>query len=203
MTQYLFEIGTTVSTTNLESLSTKVIPPKSTFTPYTSVQTMDDGHDVGIGAPTASWKWTELFQTHRDMLRKFCPGASATVFIRTYTKDNAMAPRRYQAVMHWPVMTEETDTGRRMDFEIKFTDLVTPTAVFTALVNGSPAVGSTSIPYDGSSGSVSAGQTCLVGTAAGLSDEGVVLTVSAGAGTMVVAANSIVWADNHFLTVVP
>ena len=122
--RYVFAIGTAMTPTNLEALATPVIPPKSTFFPSASKVTLADGSDRAVGAPTATWHWGFLRQTQRDMLRTFCPGTSATVYIRTYTKDLTSAPKYYQAVMHWPTDAEETDASRRIDFTIKFDQMV-------------------------------------------------------------------------------
>lgn len=124
MTLYLFAIGTAMTPTNLESLATPVIPPASTFSPSASVVTLADGSEREIGSPVATWKWGFLKQAQRDMLRTFCPGASATVYIRTYTKDLAQAPKYYQAVMHWPTTSEESFATKRLDFVIKFDQML-------------------------------------------------------------------------------
>jgi hypothetical protein len=211
MTQYFFKIGTyaagVAAITNVESLTVPVTPPKSTFSPYAELRKMGDGSQRGVGAPIASWKWAVLPQTMRDQLRVFCLGSSADVFIRTYTKDNAHAPRTYQAVMNWPVLEEEYDATRRIGFEIKFTELVVPPTIFSAQINGGETTGDTTITFNnvttGAYTDIAAGQTCLVGSAPGLSDNGLVLTVSASSTVLTVAANSIVWPNDYYLTVVP
>ena len=207
---YQFEIGTTLAgLTNIEALTTKVTPPKSTFSPYADVRKMGNGSYRGVGAAIASWKWGIIKPALRDQLRLFCPEPSVTavVWIRTYTKEHLGSPQIFQALMHWPVLEEETDAGRAIGLEIKFTEMVVPPAVFAAIVNDNDiAVGATTIAYDGGTigddGDITAGQTCLVGTAPGLSNVGHVLTVSASSPNLVVAANSIVWADDQYLTVV-
>jgi hypothetical protein len=124
MTQYVFALGTAMTPTNIESLTVPVTPPKSTYTPYTSVVELADGSRRGIGAPVATWHWDFLPQTMRDQLRTFCTGASAAVYIRTYTKDNAFAPKYFTCQMIWPATSEETQATRRMDFVIEFRQLV-------------------------------------------------------------------------------
>jgi hypothetical protein len=131
MPRYDFEIGTSLEAmTNLESLGVPIIPPKSFFTPVTEVVTLGDGSTRGVGTPTASWHWGFIKQDQRDMLRTFCPepDVSATVYIRTYTREMdgyaSDAPQYFQAVMHWPVLEEEVDAGRRLDFKIDFTQLI-------------------------------------------------------------------------------
>jgi len=124
MTQYLFALGLAMTPTNIESLTVPVTCPKSTFSPYSSVVELADGSKRGVGAPVATWHWDFLPQTMRDQLRTFCPGASASVYIRTYTKDNALSPHYYLAQMIWPTQSEETQATRRMDFTIEFRQLV-------------------------------------------------------------------------------
>lgn len=122
---YVFNIGTSMGDiTNLELLPVPVTPPKSTFSPYTTVIDLADGSKRGLGAPMATWHWDGLPQTMRDQLRTFCTDASASVYIRTYTKDNAYAPHYYQAQMSWPVLSEETWAKMRLDFTIEFRQLV-------------------------------------------------------------------------------
>jgi hypothetical protein len=124
MTQYLFALGLAMTPTNIEQLTVPVTCPKSTFSQYASVVELADGSKRGIGAPIATWHWDYLPRTMRDQLRTFCPGASATVYIRTYTKDNAGAPKYYQAQMVWPTQSEETQATRSMDLTIEFRQLV-------------------------------------------------------------------------------
>lgn len=124
-TLYGFMIGTTMGgITNLELLSVPVTPPKSTYSPYSSVVELADGSKRGIGAPVATWRWGFLPRTMRDQLRTFCTGASSSVYIRTYTKDNSGALKYYLCKMIWPSTSEETDATKAIDFTIEFTQLV-------------------------------------------------------------------------------
>jgi len=124
MTLYQFAIGLAMTPTNLESLATPVTPPKSTFSPYSLVKELSDGSMRGIGAPIATWHWGVLKRPMRNQLRTFCPGASAEVYIRTYTKDNNGAPKYYKCQMFWPVEDEETYATRAVDFKIEFKQLI-------------------------------------------------------------------------------
>lgn len=122
--RYVFALGAAMTPANLEALATPVFYPKSTYSPYTSVVGLSDGSTRGIGAPTATWRWGFLNRDMRDQLRSLCTGASAEVYIRTYTKDNAGAPKYFLARMTWPSIAEETDNTKAIDFVIKFTQLV-------------------------------------------------------------------------------
>jgi hypothetical protein len=81
-----------------------------------------------------------------------------------------------------------------------------PATLLTALLNGSPARGATSIPYDTGGGTgfsrIKAGQTLLVVTATGTKNVRIRgISGNQTSGTITVAANGIVWADNQALTV--
>lgn len=123
MTLYLFALGTAMTPTNLESLPTPVVPPKSTYTPYSDVIELADGSKRGVGAPVATWHWGFIPRLMRDQLRTFCTGASASVYIRTYTKDVAGAIKYFQCQMIWPSNEEETDNTKAIDLTIEFRQL--------------------------------------------------------------------------------
>ena len=128
MTRSLFMIGITYGAiANLDTFGPPIPPPKSTFSQYSGLVQLANGTTRGMGTPIATWRWGFLSQEQRDRLRLFCPTSSATVFIRTYTKESADVTAYYQAVMHWPALEEEVDTTRRIDFVVKFTDMVLQT----------------------------------------------------------------------------
>ena len=125
MTLYSFEIGIVYgSIVNIESLTVPVTPPRPTYSPYSSVVELADGSKRGVGAPVATWKWEYLPRTMRNQLRLFCTGASSSVCIRTCIKDNSGAYRYFDCKMIWPVMDEEVQTAKSMDFTIEFRQLV-------------------------------------------------------------------------------
>ena len=109
---------------NLEGLATPVTPPKSTYTPYASLVALADGSSRGVGAPVATWHWGFLSKEMRDQLRTLCPNSSATVYIRTYTKDVLGAAKYFRALMIWPSTQEETDNTKTVDFTLEFRQLV-------------------------------------------------------------------------------
>lgn len=126
MTLYSFTIGTAYgSITNIEGLTVPVVPPKPTYSPYSTLAELSDGGKRGIGAPKATWHWDFLPRAMRDQLRLFCAGVpSKAVCIRTLIKDNAGAWRYFDCMMHWPVGSEETQTNNAIDFTLEFTQLV-------------------------------------------------------------------------------
>ncbi len=112
------------SMVKLENLATPVDYPKGTFTPYSEEMPMVSGIVRGVGYPVATWNWNVLTRSQRDMLRTFCPGKSAFVYIRTKTMDSSDSYANYYGVMVWPTQQEERDTERRMNLSITFKYLV-------------------------------------------------------------------------------
>jgi hypothetical protein len=113
---------TYVNLTNVESLATPVYAPKSTYRPYTEGIELANGRARGFGRPIASWRWGFITSAMRTQLRTFCANKSNDVYIRTRTNE-ADAYSVFSAVMLWPD-DEDKQTGRRLDFEINFRNLV-------------------------------------------------------------------------------
>ncbi len=110
-----------VRLTNVESLG--LPPPRGLFTPFTQAVTLGDGSVRGAGWKAAEWKWGFVTRAQRDILRAYCPGASAEVFISTRSVDSSDAYGVFRARMLWP-QQEEPQAGRRLDFSIKFQGLI-------------------------------------------------------------------------------
>jgi hypothetical protein len=106
---------------NLETLGLR--PPKSSFLPWLESVDLGNGRARGAGRPKALWTWGFITRAHRDILRAFCTGKSAAVFIRTRKNDTADAYATYSAIMLWPD-GEERDAGRRISFSVEFRGLV-------------------------------------------------------------------------------
>src|SRR5271157_4523519 len=83
-----------------------------------------------LGAPTVQWQWGFISQAARDQLRTFCTGASAPVIIITPTTETITAvpnaSQRYSCQMIWPApdTAEDPQTGRRLQFNIIFRQLI-------------------------------------------------------------------------------
>lgn len=126
MADYLYKIGLdaggVAGLVNIESLSTPVPAPHSSWIEGQQFRRLADGTLRVYGYPVAVWRWDFLKRAQRDMLRTYCTGASAVVCIATRKNDSADAYVTYRAVMEWP-QEEEKDAGRRMDFELRFTCL--------------------------------------------------------------------------------
>jgi len=142
MTLYGFAIGTTLGNiTNLESLTVPIVPPKPTYSPYTSVVDLGDGSVFGKGSPIASWHWDFLPRTMREQLRQYCTGASSNVYIYTYTKDNSGELKLFYATMIWPVTSEEVQTAKAMDFTIQFKHMIASSGVLGETLGALTVVG--------------------------------------------------------------
>ena len=124
-TAYDFQIGVASgSMVKLDALATPVDFPKSAFMPYKEEQKLVSGLVRGQGYPNTVWIWSVIPREQRDMLRTFCPGKSANVYIRTTTMDSSDAFHTYSAVMVWPTQEEERDAQRRVNFKIQFQTMV-------------------------------------------------------------------------------
>lgn len=122
MPLYNYEIGTDMnSVTNLESLTTTVMHPKSNFADWAEAVILGSGLSRGMGAPVATWLWGFLTEAQRTQLKTFCTGASSTVVIRTKRNDGTF--KYFACVMNWP-KEEEHRSGYVLNFEIIFTHLV-------------------------------------------------------------------------------
>lgn len=123
MPVYSYEIGTTSSTTNLESLSPAIPPPRSVFVEYTREYDNADGHVGADGYPMAIWTFDLLTTAQLAKLRSFCSGKSAAVYIKTRNASEAFA--KYSAIMVWPSdLMKKRVAGKYLDVQIEFRRLV-------------------------------------------------------------------------------
>jgi len=101
MTQYSFEIGTTSSTTNLESLTVPVNPPSRPpdYKEWSSSYDQADGGMAGDGYPIAIWTFDYLTAAQVAQLRTFCTGRSAAIYINTLINDDTYD--KFSCVMIW------------------------------------------------------------------------------------------------------
>ena len=102
-----FEIGATYAgRVNVETLTT--VPnmgPASEFYDYSETLPTGDGLQTSRGFPYAVWKWDGFMPTALfNALRGYCPGASATVIIRTL-QDDYSTYAYYTAKMIWPELS--------------------------------------------------------------------------------------------------
>jgi hypothetical protein len=117
-----FEIGATSSTTNIESLTTPLPEPKSSYLPYARTNNKGNGGVRGVGSPVAQWSFAVLSIEQYNQLKTFCTGASADVYIRTKLDDDTYAD--FQAIMIWPNEPQDRWYGERKNFTVLFRNLV-------------------------------------------------------------------------------
>jgi hypothetical protein len=124
-----YKIGATLETmTDLAALTTQVMYPKTSFTPYSQALPLGSGAVRGGGWATAEWRYNTsgddyLPRDQRDQLRTYCTGASAEVYIETPVNDSADQFKTFRAIMIWP-QEEVKDFGVRREFVIRFQRLI-------------------------------------------------------------------------------
>jgi hypothetical protein len=113
--------GVTAYKLALDFLDTDLgIPaPKGVFVPYSQPLDLGDGSLRGGGWATAEWRWGFLSQAHREILREYIPGSSASLLIRTSINDEADAFYDFLTQAIWPA-AEDRQAGRRMAFTLRF-----------------------------------------------------------------------------------
>lgn len=116
-----FEIGTTSSTTNVESLGTPLNPPRSRFIEFSQDIPLADGNTRGGGWPKAYWVWDFMTQAQYTQLLTYCSGKSAEIYIVTKTDHETYV--KYSCVMVRPSEVARKD-GLVLDVEIEFKALV-------------------------------------------------------------------------------
>jgi hypothetical protein len=122
-----YEIGTAPgSMTNLRDLPVPLYEPEpgSGVSEWSRTYFRGDGLRAGDGFPTNVWRFTMLTQEMVNQLRQFCPGISASVYLRTLNPDGTWAT--YSAVMDWDEkqMEKRRWGGRYWGVEIVFRKLV-------------------------------------------------------------------------------
>ena len=86
--------------TLLSDLATPVSNPHSDYFPYSGQDELQDGTVRGKGWPLAVWDHGIAPLEEREMLKTFCPGKSAEVYISTKMPDGTFG--EFAAVMIWP-----------------------------------------------------------------------------------------------------
>ena len=116
---------------SLEStLATNNIPidPEWTYQPYAEVIDALDGSGYGRGYAIATWKWNKLSNPQRTILRGFCAGMSAQVYISTATNedDSNGDPvfKNFLANIHWTPGQEDKQLRLTLGVDITFTHLI-------------------------------------------------------------------------------
>lgn len=124
-----FAIGTSLETlTDLSVLEAEidgpdVLVPNHEYSPYAEYVTLGDKTEFGLGRPMAAWVFP-LFDNpeHYQLLRAYCPGASARVYI--CTPDDQENFKIYEAIMVWPKTKRPENFDWSVNLVIEFRDLV-------------------------------------------------------------------------------
>ena len=118
-----FEIGTTeVGMTNIEALATPLPLPQFDYMPFARIVNLGSGGTRGVGSPVATWTFQLLTIAEYTMLRTFCAGASAEVFISTRIDDDTYDV--FQAKMIVPNEGQNRWFGNRKNYVVTFRNLV-------------------------------------------------------------------------------
>jgi hypothetical protein len=111
---------------NVEDELAVGLPPPHPVRPTEWATTYEgmDGQQHGDGYPSQVWPWTYLSQAMYNVLRAYCTGKSATVYIRTRKVDGSGDWANYKAIMVWPTSTSPNMGVGGLayrNFELEFT----------------------------------------------------------------------------------
>lgn len=102
--------------------------PDASYIPQGEVVRTLAGGGYARGYASATWHWNALTNAQRAVLREFCPGVSAEVYIETPSNDlNVCGDQEWiqaLAIMHWNAGDEDQQAGNTLGLEILFTHLV-------------------------------------------------------------------------------
>lgn len=114
-----FSIGTSYATlTTLDTLGVTE-PNQDPFVSARIDRDQADGFVSEHGWGETGWRWGFLRISHLAILRAFCPGKSAEVYVEIYNTDDA-AWEVYRAVMIWPKPIPTPVSNAVVDFSLTF-----------------------------------------------------------------------------------
>ena len=102
----------------LSELTEPVPWPQASYKPYAEVEDLGDLTKLGVGWPSAEWRFPLLTLDQRNQLREYCETASARVYVRTI--DDGGTYNDYLAVMVWPAEESLIQGGLVFDLVIRF-----------------------------------------------------------------------------------
>lgn len=127
MSQYDYQIGATAET--MVNLETLFVSTRGIFTAhadpvdYSKPTRRGNGSVQGNGWLQTVWHFDYLSLTHYNLLKAYCTGLSADVFIKTRKNDGTFAV--YTATMLWPEKEpERASSAVVQDITINFIKLV-------------------------------------------------------------------------------
>jgi hypothetical protein len=112
-----YEIGTSIAGMQTLDILGITAPFQAPYAPYTVEIDAADSRVYGHGLSSTAWLWGFVTQAERDLLKAYCPGKSAVVYIRTHDDDWEYV--YCQAVMIWQPETPPSN-GYIVDFSIAF-----------------------------------------------------------------------------------
>ena len=116
-----FEIGSTSSTTNVESLGTPLLPPRSEYIEFSQDIELADGGTRGGGWMVATWEWDFMTQAQYTQLLTFCATKSKDAYIVTKTDHETFV--KYSCKMTRPSQVKRNN-GKVYGVVIQFRNLV-------------------------------------------------------------------------------
>jgi hypothetical protein len=126
MAEYDYQIGSTSSTTNLESLTVPVNPPRSEFVAWSRTYDKADASVGADGYPVALWHFDLLTAAQIAQLRTSSgvSGKSGACYIKTRNDANSFV--KYSAILIWPddVAKKRVFRDRYLDITLEFRKLV-------------------------------------------------------------------------------
>lgn len=126
MPLYNYEIGSTSSMTNVESLTTPLPAPRSTYNEFTQPQPLANGGTRGGGWLEVTWSFDFLTGAQLAQLRTFCTGKYSTIYIRTLDESDPYPTYVYKTgKMIWPDGPLTKRNGRYQNVVIVFRALTT------------------------------------------------------------------------------
>jgi hypothetical protein len=116
-----YQIGSTrAGMVSLESLGLTQ-PSKAQPVDYLSYLDLGNGQRRGAGSLQTSWRFAYLTAAQLSVLRGYCSGSSAAVYIQTLAGDGTY--RYYSAVMLM-AQPQEPKTDALLDYVIEYRNLV-------------------------------------------------------------------------------
>lgn len=102
--------------------------PDAGYIPQSDAAKTLSGLTIARGYAAATWHFNALTNAQRQILKSFCPGLSAEVYIETLTNELTVCDVdewiQALAVVHWKPGDEEQQAGKTLGLELLFTHLV-------------------------------------------------------------------------------
>ena len=104
------------------------VDPDAGYSPQVEIVRTLAGGGYARGYAIATWHWSVITNEQRAILREFCPGASAEVYIETPTNEltlcNTQEWIQALAIMHWNAGEEDQQAESTLGLDLTFTHLV-------------------------------------------------------------------------------